>query len=55
MTNASGNKANNGINCAFCGKPVNGYLQWLCKKHRTKECAAVANARLAEKSRSGAL
>ena len=53
MTNAPGNKSNNGNKCAICGKPLRGYLQWLCKEHRTKEHAALANAKLAEKKASG--
>jgi len=43
MTNQPHNRGNNGCRCAICGKPLRGYLQWLCKEHRTKEWADKAN------------
>jgi hypothetical protein len=48
MTNSPGNKGKNGCKCAICGKRLKGYLQWLCKDHRTKEYAAIANAKIAK-------
>lgn len=53
MTNMTGNKGNCGCKCAICGKPLRGYLQWLCKEHRTKEYADIANAKIAEKQKAG--
>ena len=43
MTNQPRNRGNNGCKCAVCGKSLQGYRQWLCKEHRTKEWAEKAN------------
>jgi hypothetical protein len=43
MTNAPDNRGNCGHRCAICGKKLRGYLNWLCKDHRTPEFAAQAN------------
>jgi len=49
MTNQPGNRGNRGARCAYCGKPLRGYREWLCKEHRTDEFAAIANARIIAK------